>query len=85
VKTHPEVQEGVDKLALEIMVPMESFERAFSRAYNLFRIRQQMETNLILTVMRYVPVCKAEVYDPDMYGYDEAESKYPEDFDEEED
>lgn len=64
-----EVERETAKLAVSIRTKRETFNNAQKRARNLFRIVQQRETDAMLTLLRHVPVCKSEAYDPDMYGF----------------
>jgi hypothetical protein len=70
---HPEINDAILKLADEGAKPGESFEDAFHRALKVFRHFQMKETNMLLERLRYIPTCKSEVYDPDMFGYREPE------------
>lgn len=68
--TKDEIYAETAKLAFSIQSEHETFERAFERARNMFRVIQQCETRLIMNTLAYKPpVCKSEAYDPDMYGF----------------
>jgi len=86
--TNEEVHHEIAKLAVAIQTDNETFNRAYERARNLFRIKQQRETAEFMNLYHYVPTCKAEVWDPNMFGgwggY-EGETQFIEDIDQEED
>lgn len=73
--TKEELHHEIAKLAVTICTTYETFDGAFERAARLFRLIQQRETKTVLERLRYVPTCKSEVYDPDMYGFGGCETE----------
>lgn len=70
---HPECSEAIFDLALDIQLPDETLKDAFVRARRLHLITTTKEQKDLMAETRYVPTCKSEVYDPDMYGCAEPE------------
>ncbi len=82
---HPEATQEIFDLALSIQLPGETVAQAFVRAQRLHLIKSAKEQRDFMERLRYVPTCKSEVYDPDMFGYtEEGDCTFIEGHDEEE-
>ena len=69
ITAQQEVTYAIHRLAIAIETEHEGFKRATERARNLYRLKQQRETTVLLSQLAYQPpLPTSEVCDPDMYS-----------------